>query len=136
MHTPARTNQCWSRQAPHALRVCIWMHLVNGTGNSPSPGQPTPGVVKQDMPSGGSKGRARGGGGGGAGEGTIQHDRCPVQCLVWPDQGLCLDSLGLRGSVRVPVGASGGHAPVWVCGNEIFYAACPKPLGKGTIPGR
>ena len=30
------------------------MHLVNGTGNSPSPGQPTPGVVKQDQSSGGS----------------------------------------------------------------------------------
>ena len=34
---------------PHpGLGVCIWMHLVNGTGNSPSLGQPTPGVVKQD----------------------------------------------------------------------------------------
>ena len=30
------------------------MHLVNGTGNSPSLGQPTPGVVKQDKSSGGS----------------------------------------------------------------------------------
>ena len=27
------------------------MHLVNGKGNSPSPGQPTPGVVKQDKSS-------------------------------------------------------------------------------------
>ena len=30
------------------------MHLVNGMGNSPSPGRPTPGVVKQDKSSGGS----------------------------------------------------------------------------------
>ena len=30
------------------------MHLVNGTGNSPSPGRPSPGVVKQDKSSGGS----------------------------------------------------------------------------------
>ena len=30
------------------------MHLVNGTGNSPSPGQLTSGVVKQDKPSRGS----------------------------------------------------------------------------------
>ena len=30
------------------------MHLVNGTGTSPSPGQPTPGVVKQDKSFGGS----------------------------------------------------------------------------------
>ena len=30
------------------------MPLVNGTGNSPSPGQLTPGVVKQDTSSGGS----------------------------------------------------------------------------------
>ena len=30
------------------------MHLVNSTGNSPSPGQPSPGVVKQDKSSGGS----------------------------------------------------------------------------------
>ena len=30
----------------------MWMHLVNGTGNSPSPGQP--GVVKQDKSSKGS----------------------------------------------------------------------------------
>ena len=42
MHTPARTSQCWSRQTQHGLEVCIWMHLVNGTGNSPSLGQPTP----------------------------------------------------------------------------------------------
>ena len=28
---------------PHGLGGCIWMHLVNGTGNGPSPGQPTPG---------------------------------------------------------------------------------------------
>ena len=57
MHTPARTSQCWSRQTQHGLGVCIWMHLVNGTGNtgnSPSPGRPTPGVVKQDKSSGGS----------------------------------------------------------------------------------
>ena len=32
----------------------MWMHLVTGTGNSPSPGRPTPGVVKQDESSGGS----------------------------------------------------------------------------------
>ena len=30
------------------------MPLVNGTGDSPSPGRPTPGVVKQDKSSGGS----------------------------------------------------------------------------------
>ena len=30
------------------------MPLVNGTGNTPSPGRPTPGVVKQDKSSGGS----------------------------------------------------------------------------------
>ena len=39
---------------PHGLVVCIRMHLVNGTGNSPSPGRPTPGVVKQDKSCGGS----------------------------------------------------------------------------------
>ena len=39
---------------PHGLGLCIWMYLVNGTGNSPSPGRPTPGVVKQDKSSGGS----------------------------------------------------------------------------------
>ena len=41
---------------PHGLGVCIWMHRVNGTGNSPSPGRPTPVVVKQDKSSGGSVG--------------------------------------------------------------------------------
>ena len=41
-------------QPQHGLGVCIWMHLVSGTGNSPSPGQPTPGVVKQDKSSRGS----------------------------------------------------------------------------------
>ena len=41
---------CYSPPTP----FCIWMHLVNGMGNSPSPGQPTPGVVKQDKSSGGS----------------------------------------------------------------------------------
>ena len=53
MHTPAHTSQCWSRQT-HGLGVCIWMHLVNSTCNSPSPGLPTPGVVKQDKSSRGS----------------------------------------------------------------------------------
>ena len=41
MHTPARTSQSWSRQTRHGLGVCIWMHLVNGTGNSTPPGQQT-----------------------------------------------------------------------------------------------
>ena len=36
------------------LEVCIWMHLVNGTGNSPVSGTADPGVVKQDKSSGGS----------------------------------------------------------------------------------
>ena len=31
-----------------------WMSLVNSTGNGPSVGRPTPGVVKQDKSSGGS----------------------------------------------------------------------------------
>ena len=52
--TPKKKTLRRSRQTPHGLGVCIWMHLVNGTGNSPSPGQPTPGVVKQDKSSGGS----------------------------------------------------------------------------------
>ena len=42
------------QEPPHGLGVCIWMHLVNGMGNSPSPGRPSPGVVKQDTSSGGS----------------------------------------------------------------------------------
>ena len=37
MHTPAGTSRCWSRQTRRGLGVCIWMHLVNSTGNSPSP---------------------------------------------------------------------------------------------------
>ena len=41
MHTPARTCQCWSRQT-HGLGVCIWMPLVNGTGNSPVSGTADP----------------------------------------------------------------------------------------------
>ena len=51
---PARTSQCWSRQTQHGFGVCIWMHLVNGTGNRQSSGQPIPGVVKQDKSSRGS----------------------------------------------------------------------------------
>ena len=39
---------------PHGLGVCIWMHLVNGMGKTPSLGQRTCGVVKQDKSSGGS----------------------------------------------------------------------------------
>ena len=42
MHTPACTSQCWSRQTQHGLGVCIWIYLVNGTGNSLSLGQPAP----------------------------------------------------------------------------------------------
>ena len=37
----------------------IWMHLVNGTGNSTSLGRPTPGVVQQDKSSGGSVGTTK-----------------------------------------------------------------------------
>ena len=44
----------------HGLGVGICRHLVNGTGNSPSPGHPTPGVVKQDKSSGGFVGRGSG----------------------------------------------------------------------------
>ena len=54
MHTPALTSQCWGLQTLHGLGVCIWMHLVNGTGKTPSPGQRTRGVVKQDKSSRGS----------------------------------------------------------------------------------
>ena len=54
MHTPARSSQCWSRQTPAWTRSVHLDAPVNGTGNSPSPGQPTPGVVKQDESSGGS----------------------------------------------------------------------------------
>ena len=54
MHTPARTGQCWSQKTQDGLGVCIWMHLVNGTGNSLSLGRPTPGVFKQDKSSRGS----------------------------------------------------------------------------------
>ena len=51
--TPQRTQvSAGVGKPPHGLGVCIWMHLVNGTGNSPSPGPPTPGVVKQDKSSG------------------------------------------------------------------------------------
>ena len=39
---------------PPLPEVRFWMHPVNGTGNSPSPGRPAPGVVKQDKSSGGS----------------------------------------------------------------------------------
>ena len=42
MHTPARTSQCWSQKTPPGLGVCIWMHLVNGTGNSPVSGTAGP----------------------------------------------------------------------------------------------
>ena len=51
VHTPARTSQCRSRQTQRGLGVCIWVHLVNGTGSSLPLGQPTPGVVKQDKSS-------------------------------------------------------------------------------------
>ena len=58
LHTRRRLRLFAPPPAPpspqHGLRVCIWMHLVNGTGNSPSPGRPTPRVVKQDKSSVGS----------------------------------------------------------------------------------
>ena len=41
MHIPVRTSQGWSRHTWHGLGVCIWIQMVNGTGNSPSLGQPT-----------------------------------------------------------------------------------------------
>ena len=49
-----RGGGCCPPPPRHGLVVCIWMHPVNGTGNGPSPGHPTPGVVKQDKSSGGS----------------------------------------------------------------------------------
>ena len=58
-HSPVKTLKkklgLWSRQTPAwTPGVCLWMHLVNGMGDSLSLGQPTPGVVKQDKSSGGS----------------------------------------------------------------------------------
>ena len=38
---------------PPSYGVCISMHLLNGTGNSPSSGRPTPGIVKHNKSSGG-----------------------------------------------------------------------------------
>ena len=51
---PPRQVSAGVGKPPHGLGVCIWMHLVNGTGSSPSLGQLSPGVVKQDKSSGGS----------------------------------------------------------------------------------
>ena len=51
-HTPAQVGGVG--KPPHGLGVCVWMPPVNGTGNGPSPGRPTPGVVKQDKSSRGS----------------------------------------------------------------------------------
>ena len=42
MYTPLCTSQCWGRQTPHGLGVCMRMHLVNGTGNSPVSGTADP----------------------------------------------------------------------------------------------
>ena len=62
-HPPPPPCRCTPQRAqvsagvgkpPYGLGVCLWMPLVNGTGNSPSPGRPTPGVVKQDKSSGGT----------------------------------------------------------------------------------
>ena len=38
----------------HGPGVCIWMHWSTARATAPSPGRPTPGVVKQDKSSGGS----------------------------------------------------------------------------------
>ena len=54
MHPPPPPVSAGVGNPPHGLGVCVWMHLVNGTGNSPSPGRPTPGVVQHDKSSGGS----------------------------------------------------------------------------------
>ena len=50
-------ESCPARSPPPPRGGCIGMHLVNGTGNSPSPGRLTPGVVKQDKSSGGAEGQ-------------------------------------------------------------------------------
>ena len=42
MHTPACTSQRSSRQTQRGLGACIWVHLVNGMGSSPSLGQLSP----------------------------------------------------------------------------------------------
>ena len=56
MHTPARTSQCWSRQTPAWTRSVHLDAPGQWHGQQPvnGPGQPTPGVVKQDKSSGGS----------------------------------------------------------------------------------
>ena len=63
-HVPISPRHNMRRLAAHFPEHSLWgsppppphhqMHLVNSTGNSPSLGQPTPGVVKQDKSSGGS----------------------------------------------------------------------------------
>ena len=49
-----RRRQCTNRTRQSSALTNTTPPLVNGTGNSPSPGRPTPGVVKQDKSSGGS----------------------------------------------------------------------------------
>ena len=70
-HPSALKSMLESANPSHGLGVCIWMHLVNGTGNGPSPGRPTPEVVKQDKSPRGSPG----GLGGPPGEGGSGDER-------------------------------------------------------------
>ena len=47
-------NLCRRNPDPPPKPLSPHPPLVNGTGHSPSPGRPTPGVVKEDKSSGGS----------------------------------------------------------------------------------
>ena len=135
MHTPARTSQCWSRQTPawtlHG--VCIWMPLVNGTGNRLSPGQPTPGVVQQDKSSGGSVDttktcsypqRVRMSSGErpeGAAKGKQPNSM--ASCPTPPPQALC----------DIHVAGCGEHLPAWGLRDDRIPGTLIRPSGEDAM---
>ena len=100
----------------------MWMHLVNGTGDSPSPGRMTPGVVKQDKSSGGSVDTTKTRSGA---HGVRMSSALRKQCLV---------RLSKRGPFPLHRLVSGSAPPLITCRSTTaatFVGSPPPPPNCG-----
>ena len=123
----------------------MWMHLVNGTGNSPSPGRPTPGVVKQDKSSTDPQRvrmcKGEGPIGPAKGKQTNTVASCqppPLPLLPASAGGLCPWSGGVHhhGPCQAALGVLGGaqHPPAGVADGHAGVDADRRPKPRGPHP--
>ena len=102
------------------------MHLVNGTGNCPSPGQPPPGVVKQDKSSGGSVDTTK------TRSGPQRVGMCSGERPIGAAKGKQSDTEALRQTPPLAPATSRG---MWWCVSHTHKCVRRSPHAKGRVGG-